>query len=253
MTYTDSTLRFTDRVSNYVKYRPGYPPQVMQHLAAACGLNNQSTVADVGSGTGIFTKLLLDAGYSVYAVEPNAAMRLAAEQHLAGYTNFFSVNGTAEATTLETESVDAIICAQAFHWFNIADTKSEFSRILKTGGKAALIWNNRQTNADEFATAYEQLLKEQTVDYGRVNHQNLTRADFDAFFANEYELAKFTNEQVFDEDGLIGRAFSSSYVPAQDSAAGVQFLAALSKLFGRYTVDGKVKFRYVTEVYTGML
>jgi ubiquinone/menaquinone biosynthesis C-methylase UbiE len=253
MTTTDPTQRFTDRVSNYVKFRPGYPPEVMQHLAQACHLNEQSVIADIGSGTGIFTKLLLDADYTVYAVEPNESMRASAEQQLARYAKFISANGTAEATTLEDESMDAIVCAQAFHWFNNAETKKEFSRILKTGGKAALIWNNRQIDADEFAIAYELLLRQGTNDYGKVNHQNLKKADFDAFFSNEYQLAKFTNEQVFGVDGLIGRAFSSSYVPAQDTEKGQAFMTALRALFDRYQVDGHVKFHYQTEVYTGMV
>ncbi len=117
----NSTLRFGNRVENYAKYRPSYPDKVLEYLQQQCHLTDQSVIADIGSGTGIFTKLLLDRGYTVYAVEPNEAMRQKAEKqfkHL--QSNFHSTNGTAEATTLPPKIADLIVCAQAFHWFNNA-------------------------------------------------------------------------------------------------------------------------------------
>lgn len=249
---SNSTARFSNRVDNYIKYRPGYPPDVLTLLKENGGLNKNSVIADIGSGTGIFTKLLLDEGYTVYAVEPNEAMRLSAEGQLGDNKKFRSVNGTAEATTLKAKSVDMVVCAQAFHWFNSPETKAEFARILKPGGLAALIWNNRQVEIDEFSIEYEFLLQQQASDYKRVNHQNLTATDFNAFFRDgNYQLTCFPNNQLFDEAGLIGRAFSSSYVPAGDTPEGEAFLAELKKLFHRNQVDGKVNVQYQTEVYLG--
>lgn len=246
------TQRFTNKVDNYVKYRPGYPDEAIDFLVKEAGLSSQSVIADIGSGTGIFTRLLLDKDYTVYAVEPNEAMRKTAVKHLAGYNNFTSVDGTAEASTLSSHSIDLVVCAQAFHWFDALKTKTEFKRILKPKGQVALIWNNRQVDADEFAVAYELLLQQQGTDYNEVNHRNLTAVDFNNFFKNgQYQLAKYSNVQIFDEDGLIGRAFSSSYVPPKDTEAGVAFLQSLKQLFGQYQNNGIVNFQYQTEVYLG--
>jgi SAM-dependent methyltransferase len=247
-----STQRFSNRVDNYIKYRPGYPIGVLQLLRDCGGLSNKAVIADIGSGTGIFTKLLLDEGYIVYAVEPNQDMRQAADKQLASNKKYYSVNGTAEMTTLKANGVDMVVCAQAFHWFNAYECKSEFARILKPGGKVALIWNNRQVDADEFSIDYEFLLRQESTDYERVNHQNLTEADFCAFFKNgKYQFTKFPNVQVFDEAGLIGRAFSSSYVPAEDTPEGEVFLQKLKAIFARHQENGAVNVQYQTEVYLG--
>jgi SAM-dependent methyltransferase len=249
---TDSTKRFSNRVDNYVKFRPGYPDEVLAFLRKEYKLTSSSTIADIGSGTGIFTKLLLEEGYQAYAVEPNDAMRIAAENELSGYKGFKSVNGTAAATGLPAKNIDLIVCAQAFHWFNNAQTRHEFERILKDTGNVALIWNNRITNSDAFSIAYDELLKKDGLDYDKVNHQNINNIDFKAFFSNgEYHITKYPNVQIFDEAGLIGRAFSSSYVPAEGTDAGKQFSLLLKQLFEKYNEAGKVKIHYQTEIYSG--
>jgi SAM-dependent methyltransferase len=249
---TASALRFSNRVANYVKYRPGYPDEVLAFLKEKAGLTADSVIADVGSGTGIFTKLLLDKGYTVYAIEPNDAMRKSSVEQLHGYKNFHAINGTAEETTVKLHSIDLVVCAQAFHWFDQTLAKTEFKRILKPKGHVALIWNNRQAEYNEFAIAYELLLLQQASDYAEVNHRNLTDVDFTNFFKNgKYQLAKHPNVQVFDEDGLIGRAFSSSYIPPKDTEAGQAFLADLKTLFQQYQTNGAVDFVYQTEVYLG--
>ncbi|PTQ95173.1 methyltransferase family protein [Mucilaginibacter yixingensis] len=249
---SDSTKRFTDRVDSYAKYRPGYPDAVLKLLHDKCGLTNHATIADVGSGTGIFSQLLLNDGYTVYAVEPNDAMRNFAAQELGANKNFHSLNGTAETTGLKNNSVDLITCAQAFHWFNPHPTKEEFKRILKSGGQVALIWNNRDVEGDEFSIAYELLLQQEGTDYKRVNHQNLKESDFAAFFKDgKYTLTRFPNHQDFDEEGLIGRASSSSYVPTPDTEQGQQFFQDLKAIFAAHQVNGKVRVKYQTEVYLG--
>lgn len=248
----DPTKRFSGRVDNYVKYRPGYPPEVLQYLKDECKLSPSAVIADIGAGTGIFTKLLLAEGYKVYAVEPNQAMREAAVAELSDNENFTAVNGTAEATTLPDDSIDLIVCAQAYHWFNNEATLLEFESILKPNGKVALIWNNRLTRADEFSIAYDALLKNDSVDYNKVNHQNITDINFRVFFKNGiYKVKKFPNVQVFDEEGLIGRAYSSSYVPPQGTEKGELFLKLLKELFACYNQNGQITFKYETEIYLG--
>lgn len=251
---TDPTKRFTERVDNYVKYRPAYPNEVFEFLEKECKLDNSAVIADIGSGTGIFSSLLLKRGYKVYAVEPNQAMQQAAKQWLGGNENHISVDATAEATTLPAKDVDLIVSAQAFHWFNAERSRFEFKRILKDDGRVALIWNNRLTDADDFSRAYEELLRNNTEDYVRVNHRNLGEVDFKAFFKNgEYKLVKYPNEQVFDLRGLMGRAFSSSYVPTQNSEAGQKFQLLLEDIFEKHNAAGKVSFKYQTEIYIGKL
>lgn len=248
----DATSRFSNRVNNYAKYRPDYPAKVLDYLQEQCHLTSGIMIADIGSGTGIFTRLLLDRGYTVYAVEPNDAMRHEAEKQLKSQPGFHSVNGTAEATSLEDKSVNLIVCAQAFHWFNNVRTKTEFKRILSTYGHVALIWNNRCVDADDFAIAYELLLKQQNNDYERVNHQNLSETDFANFYRDgKYKLVKFQNFQVFNLEQLTGRAFSSSYVPAPDTEEGKAFGITLKSIFDQYQSNGTVMFRYDTEVYLG--
>lgn len=250
----DSTLRFGNRVANYAKYRPSYPDKVLDYLQHECHLTSESVIADIGSGTGIFTKLLLDRGFTVYAVEPNDSMRHEAEKQLKLLPGFYSLNGTAENTNLPDKNTNLIVCAQAFHWFNNAETRAEFKRILAPYGHVALIWNNRCIDADDFAIAYELLLKQQSSDYERINHQNLTEADFVAFYHNgKYSLAKFSNYQVFNFAQLAGRAFSSSYVPAEDTPEGHMFSIQLKAIFDQYQTNGTVMFRYDTEVYLGKL
>ena len=242
-----STERFSDRVADYVRYRPDYPPAVVAYLQQRTGISKGTPVADIGSGTGIFTRHLLEAGCTVYAVEPNAPMRAAAEESLRVFDGFNSIDGTASRTGLPEKSVDLIVCAQAFHWFNNAETKAEFQRILRDDGFVALIWNNRLVNADAFSVAYEALLQRKGTDYKSVNHQNLKEADFSAFYRNgEYERVAFPNEQIFEEAGLVGRAFSSSYVPPADTDEGKDLLENLKALFREYERDGTVCVKYET-------
>lgn len=251
----DSTTRFSDRVANYVKYRPGYPPEVIGYLEKQCQLTPDTAIADVGAGTGIFTKLLLEKGHKVYAAEPNDPMREEADRQLKHFDGYHSMVGTADRTGLAAASMDLIVCAQAFHWFNTIETKAEFQRILKPGGHVALVWNNRDVEADNFAVAYDALLKQLSgSDYDRINHQNLKHADFERFYKDgQYKLTKFPNQQIFDFDQLAGRAFSSSYVPAEEAEAGQAFKKQLRDVFDLYQKDGVVIFKYDTEVYTGQL
>ncbi|HEV2436070.1 MAG TPA: class I SAM-dependent methyltransferase [Verrucomicrobiae bacterium] len=249
----DSTQRFSSRVENYIKYRPGYPADVLELLRQKCGLTGNSVVADIGSGTGILTELCLRNGNPVFGVEPNRDMREAAERLLVKYANFTSVAGTAEATTLQDRSVDFITASQAFHWFDREQARREFLRILKPGGWAVLIWNER-IMASPFAKAYEHLLRTYGTDYEEVNHKHTDAKMIGPFFGvNGCEQAGFPNRQIFDREGLKGRLLSSSYAPEPGHPGHVPMLEALNALFSEYQTDGNVVFEYDTLVYCGQL
>ncbi len=249
----DPTGRFSDRVANYVTYRPGYPEALIDALQHEVGLSRSSTVADIGSGTGISSDLLLRLGCTVYAVEPNAAMRAAAETRFAGETRFHSVAARAESTTLADASVDAITAGQAFHWFDRNQTRREFVRILRPGGQVALFWNTRRADGTPFLRAYEALLLEFGTDYTQVDHRHVNEAWLAAFFAGPWQSRIFVQEQVFDRDGVRGRLMSSSYVPGAESPRYQPMLQALDREFDAHQQDGRVRLVYDTELFFGTL
>jgi SAM-dependent methyltransferase len=246
---SDTVNRFSNRVANYVKYRPGYPPQVLELFKKKMGLNDNSLVADIGSGTGLSAKLFLENGNTVYGVEPNAAMREAAEEYLNAFANFISHDGTAENTNLEDSSIDFVIAAQAFHWFDADKTRSEFTRILKPGGYIALLWNERQLDTTEFLRDYERLLLGYAKDYEKVRHENIDKQKLGDFFQTGYDRATFQNEQVFDFDGLRGRVLSSSYMPAEDDPTFPELEKELRAIFAKHAEQDRIKVFYDTNIY----
>jgi SAM-dependent methyltransferase len=249
----DSKRRFSDRVGHYVHYRPGYPLEVVGFLRERGVLRDGSVVADVGSGTGISAELFLGKGCMVYGVEPNAEMRWAAERLLPPrFPSFRSVNGSAEATTLADASVDVVVAAQAFHWFDVEKARVEFRRILRPGGRVVLLWNTRRTAASAFLEAYERLLNEYGTDYRRVRHDNASQERVAAFFGHaHFDVARILNEQAFDLAGLEGRLMSSSYAPAPGHPRHEPMLRALRGIFHEFEESGRVRFLYDTEVYVG--
>jgi SAM-dependent methyltransferase len=248
----DSTQRFTDRVADYVQYRPDYPPELIQTLVQETGLAPDKQIADIGSGTGILTRLLLETGCRVYAVEPNAAMRQAAENLLNDRPGFLSVNATAENTGLPDHCLDGITVAQAFHWFDRLATKQEFRRVLHSNGFIALIWNNWRAEQSSLLSDYAQLLESWGTDYQRVRRTNLDDAGIGQFF-HPIPFRKFTyaNQQVFDYEGLQGRLLSSSYTPQAGHPKHLPMLENLQQLFARHQVNGMVTFDYETVLYLG--
>jgi SAM-dependent methyltransferase len=246
--------RFSDRVEDYAKYRPGYPDGLFDLLAGECGLRKGCVVADLGSGTGIFAKALLARSATVYAVEPNAPMRAAAERDLSGDERFHSVAATAECTGLADASVDLVTCAQSFHWFDKPAAKKEFRRVLKPGGWAALVWNERLDDASPFMVAYERALWDHCPDYANADHRNSVEDELREFFAPiPMQTASFPNQQRFGLDGLIGRSLSSSYAPKPGSQQHAPFLEKLGELFEQNNHGGRVTFAYETKAYFATL
>jgi SAM-dependent methyltransferase len=251
---TDATQRFSSRVENYIKYRPGYPNGVVETLRSECGLTADSIVADVGSGTGILTEMFLRNGNAVYGIEPNREMREAAERLLKDYPRFRSVAARAEETTLDDAGVDFVTAGQAFHWFDREKTSREFTRILKSRSWIALIWNERITTTTPFLVAYEQLLKDYSTDYEQVDHRRIDDDVIRDFFgSNDFRLKQFKNAQVFDYEGVKGRLLSSSYAPEEGYPNYEPMLAELERVFRTYQDEGLVVFEYVTQMYYGQL
>ena len=246
---TNTIERFSNRVANYVKYRPGYPPEVLELFRNAMGLTGSSVIADIGSGTGLSTRPFLENGNTVYGVEPNEAMREAAEEYLKEFPNFVSHDGTAEHTNLADGSVDFVIAAQAFHWFDADAARDEFIRILRPGGYIALIWNERQLDTTEFLRDYEKLLLKYATDYGRVRHENIDQEKLGDFFQTGYERATYSNEQVFDLDGVRGRLLSSSYMPAETDPTFPALEKDLSGVFAKHAENGRIKIFYDINIY----
>ncbi len=243
--------RFSARVENYVRYRPSYPQEIIPLLQREAALTPQSVIADVGSGTGISAELFLRAGNAVHAVEPNREMRVAAERLLVHLPNFHSINATARATTLPDHSMDFIVAAQAFHWFNTPETRAEFTRILKPSGHIVLIWNERKLDSTPFLQAFEQLLLTFGTDYTQIRHENVNAAALSTFFGGAYDIHTFANEQHFDFEGLKGRLLSSSYAPAAGQPRHDEMIAELRRIFDAYQVSGQVSFEYDTRVHVG--
>jgi ubiquinone/menaquinone biosynthesis C-methylase UbiE len=249
----NSTTRFSNRIENYVKYRPTYPEEIIPFLETITGLTSSFAIADVGSGTGISSKLFLDYGNTVYAIEPNKEMRSKAEELFALYNSFISINATAEDTTLKDTSADMIIAGQAFHWFDATKTKIEFRRIAKPHAYCILLWNERRTQSS-FEKAYEELLLHYAIDYKEVDHKNVNEEKIAQFFSpNHFTLQTFSNKQVFDFKRLKGRLQSSSYTPDETHPLFAEMMNALQNIFEQHESGNAIQFNYETKLYAGKM
>jgi len=253
MPASNATSRFSDRVENYVRYRPGYPPEALRVLKDECGLRSGHVIADLASGTGIWTRMLLEHGNVVFGVEPNADMRQAGERLLAGFPKFTSVAGTAEATGLADHCVDFVTAAQAAHWFGRGRARKEFARILKPGGWLVLLWNERITDTTPFLREYEQMLLDYGTDYAEVRHERTTDAVNEFFDPAPFQARVYPMRQEFDYAGIEGRLLSSSYAPGPEHPKHAPMLRELRRIFDAHAVVGRAAFDYKTRVYFGKL
>lgn len=249
------TSRFTDRVENYRKARPGYPNTIVDLLHENCGLTQQSILVDVGCGTGLLAQLFCGFGCKVVGVEPNQAMREAGQELLARYPNFQMMEGSAETIPLSGTSVDFITAAQAYHWFDQKEARHEFMRILKPNGWAVLIWNDREFQGSPFADAYESLVQRFGIDYGDVHQRGkATAASFEQFFGNSaFAKATFPNDQRLDHDRFVARVLSASYMPAAGHRQHEPMMEELQRIFRENAKDGFVEMKYTTSVIYGQM
>jgi ubiquinone/menaquinone biosynthesis C-methylase UbiE len=244
----DNTKRFSDRVEDYIRYRPTYPKEIIDILEEEIQLDKSKIIADIGSGTGISSQLFLENDLTVIGVEPNKEMREAAEQILLRYVNFKSVNGSAENTNLQDRSIDMIFCGQAFHWFDKEKGKIEFERILKNNGNIVLVWNSRNSRSS-FMNEYEKTLKEQIPEYEFVNHRNITDEEISNFFLpKKMNKICLDNEQILDLNGLKGRLKSSSYCP-KSGILYEELMSRIEKVFEKFKINNTIEFEYETQIF----
>lgn len=248
------TERFSDRVDDYVKYRPHYSRDVVAALREACGLQPEHTIVDVGCGTGLLALIFLDAGNTVVGVEPNPQMRRAGEEYLSSFAPFRMIDGSAEATTLPAQCADFVIAGQAFHWFKPDDARREFARIVRPAGWVVLVWHDRDTEATPFLRSYEEFLVRYSTDYTTVAHNKVANySALERFYSpDRMNVIVQDTEQTFDLDGLRGRLMSSSYAPREGPQAE-RMLEALPLLFEQYEQGGRVILKYKTRIYYGHL
>ena len=249
----DNTARFSNRVANYVLYRPHYSAAIIPFLKTEIGFTTDWIIADIGSGTGLSSEHFINNGNMVFALEDIEAMRLEAESINRKIPNYVSINGTAENTGLSDASVDLIIAGQAFHWFDRAKAKTEFKRIGKRNCYTILMWNERKTD-DALAKEYDERLRRFAPDYSGANHRNIDRAIIRDFFAPaEYQIKVFPNFQELDWEGLKGRVLSSSYAPLPGDLNYEPMMQGLEEIFKKYAVNGLVKLEYDCKIYYGEL
>jgi SAM-dependent methyltransferase len=249
-----ATERFSDRAAAYVRGRPSYPQAIVEQLQNVGALKRGQTVVDVGVGTGLSAEPFLRSGYTVIGVEPNEPMRMAGDQQLREYVNndgtYRSVAGTAEATTLPDDTADLVIAGQAFHWFDVEHAAIEARRILRPGGWAALIWNDRQSTGSAFLAGYEALLRTHGIDYAKLIHRHVDEKSIAQFFAPaQAAVATFDNPRKLEREDLLALAGSASYLPASGDPRHAAMLLALSALFDSHSKNETVQMMYRTRMH----
>jgi SAM-dependent methyltransferase len=252
MTFADSKQRFSNRVADYVRYRPSYPSALLDLLRSECSLRPGHVIADIGSGTGFLSELFLKNGNRVYGVEPNKDMRRAGEEYLASYDGFSSIEGSAEATTLDDASVDFVTAGQSFHWFEPDAARREFVRILKPSGWMVIAWNDRRMEEAPFTRDYERILERYGDDYKNVK-DSYPEADRIRGFLSTFAQRDLPNHQILDWDSLRGRLRSSSFTPPEGHPNFAPMIDELRKLFDLHQQNGQVRMDYFTRIYYGQL
>ncbi|MGA2096085.1 MAG: class I SAM-dependent methyltransferase [Candidatus Acidiferrum sp.] len=254
MNFADAKQRFSSRVADYVHYRPGYPTGIRDLLRAECNLKSGHAIADIGSGTGFLSELFLKNGNRVFGVEPNEEMRKAGEEYLASYDSFTSIDGSAEATTLEDASMNFVSAGQAFHWFDHDAARREFRRILKPDGWVVIVWNERLTDTTPFLRDYEDLLRKFGTDYASVKESYPHEQQMIEFFGpNAYSSYELPNFQEFDFAGVAGRMRSSSFIPRPEAPTYAPMMAELERIFDAHNQVGRVRLEYTTHIFFGQL
>ena len=238
---------FSGKAESYVKYRGGYAEGLLDFLAVDCGLSADSIVADLGSGTGALTKVLLDNKNLVYAIEPNASMREMAERLLSSYSGFNSIDSTAEATTLPDASVDIVTAGRALQWFDVRAALNEVSRILKPNGCAVFIWNQRKKPATPLLQAYREFLRVYCPDFDSVARRR--RDARELLCRSGFRLKMLEYKEMLNLDQLKGLVLSLSVSPGEGDPRYGPMLSALEELYEEHQIKGLLHFDYSTAAY----
>jgi ubiquinone/menaquinone biosynthesis C-methylase UbiE len=237
-----------------VRGRPTYPQAIIEQLQKVGALKQGHTVVDLGVGTGLSAEPFLRSGHTVIGVEPNAPMRATGDQQLREFTGYRSVAGTAEATTLPDDAADLVIAGQAFHWFDVARAAIEARRILRAGGWAVLIWNDRQSTGSAFLAGYEALLRTHGIDYAKLLHRHIDEKAIAQFFAPaQTTVVTFDNPRELEREDLLALARSASYLPPPGDPRHAAMLFALNALFDTHAKNGTVQMMYRTRMHYAQL
>ncbi|MBI4385929.1 MAG: class I SAM-dependent methyltransferase [Elusimicrobia bacterium] len=235
----DPEKRFSETADPYDSHRPSYPESLVDWVLKTSGVALGARVADVGCGTGISTRLFAARGLGAVGIDPNEEMLARARAR--GGADYR--RGSASATGLPAHSVDLMVAAQAFHWFNLEPTLLEFKRVLKPGGWCAAFWNER-TRDSAFLRAYEELLLRSSSEYRAMPHISDAMAAIRSSRAVvAWTQSEFPNVQSMDRAAFVGRVYSSSYV-AHGISRRKEFDRAIRELFDRHAVGGRVEFKY---------
>lgn len=251
--HMNMTNIFDGRAIDYTVSRPSYSIELINYLYSQYGITETSVVADIGSGTGKFSKQLLDRQNEVYCVEPNDEMRSIAENELGRYKNFHSVAGNAENTTLKNNFADYITTAQAFHWFDVLKFKKECLRIIKPNGSVFLIWNIRDASNiinQEWHNTFSQFCPNF---HGFSNGIERDDLKIKAFFDKGYEYITFDYPLIFDKENFIKRSLSSSYSLKDDDVNYEAYISALNEIFYKYENNGLITISNLSVAYIGFI
>lgn len=243
--------KFNDKGSVYAKARPDYPKALFDYLENKNIISSDCTVADIGSGTGIFSMQLAPFAEKVFAVEPNDDMRTNAESKFCQLPNIISVKATAENTSLLDGSIDLVTVAQAFHWFDRKAFKTECNRILKPGGKVILVWNNRDESREIIKDNFEVNKKFCRNFKGSSNGIDFSKEGFACFFEGDFDVIEFENSNIYDSDAFVQRNLSSSYAPKASDAGYDEYIEEIRKIFEKHSNGDTVIYPYITRCYIG--
>lgn len=254
---TDPSSYFSGRGEDYEKYRPIHPASAIDAIFSGINSSGQQVAADIGAGTGIGARLLADRGVRVLAIEPNADMRLSATPH----ERVAFLAGTAEAIPLDNASIDLVTSFQAFHWFDFTKSLQEFRRILKPGGRLALVWSLWDQN-DSVSKNYTRLIYKSSEDQERqaqpkpsvktvikrLRYQLFWRGLWLPYFV-DFQRREFKFNQQLDLVGLIGLAHSQGFTPTGGTTLE-KLVSELSTFHQRFCdAQGQVQLAYQTRLY----
>ena len=249
-----STDKFTGMAQEYAKYRPAYPENLYKFLYHSLDFSQQKILADIGAGTGKFSLPLLENGYKVYCIEPNQDMKDKMDETSGVYENYVGICASAERTTLANQSVDHIVCAQAFHWFHESLFKEECRRILKPGGNVVLIWNTRDAN-DEMNKVHYSINKQYCPEFKTFSggYNKIDPDQFNDFFSNcpcDYKV--FENTPHYESaDIFIGRCLTGSYAPKKSNHNYTPYVDALKNMCEKYASHQDLMIKSNTVIYWG--